>query len=99
MIINNLKIDESHPKEMLISAEVLIKREGKWYKVEYRKIVEDFNHKNFITTEAGRLRDRFDAIKKALDDMSRIDEHHIPITKENAVESFHGLMINEEFVW
>ena len=98
MIIKDFKIDESHPKEVLISAEVLIKREGKWYKVEYRRTIEDFNHRNFITTEAGRLRDRLEAVKNALEEMERIDKYHIPF-KEGQSDTRLRNLVNEEFIW
>jgi len=96
MILNNLEVNDSHPKIFGMSAEVIIKRDDKYYVVhikmqhEYRKLYKNSPEELLAVKNL---------VMSFYENCERIDKHHIPI-KEGEREDFRGRdMANKEFVW
>jgi len=87
MILNNLEINDSHPKIFGMSAEVIIKRDGKYY-VVHIKMQHEYRG------DKGSLKELLlvkDFIMSFHENCRKIDKYHIPIKE--------GRMENKEFVW
>ena len=100
MILKDFKIDETHLNEVVISAEVIIRREGKWWAVPFKMMFERRKEtKGFITTEVGHLQYYIDSVKHSLEQMERLNKHYKVIHGNHLVDGNGHTLETKEFVF
>ena len=97
MLLNNLKIEENPPgpADTRISAEVVIKRDGRHYSIKIRKELKYTDGRKYFKCMA----EFHDLIMQFYRECEKITELHIPVPKGQFIDEYGREIYDEVFIF